>query len=253
VRFGESVEQIAASHKIAVSKLVELNAIAPGEMVRGGTVLIVPKVPEALASATPPASVAANASAKDAKPIVAVPADIFVYPDRRRVFYRVVTGDTLRDISNAFKVTIDDLRHWNDLDPSARLQDGMTLQLFVPSDANLSHAVVLGENDVHVLAAGSEELAQYWEGLKGKKRMVVTAKAGETIEGIGRRHGVSPAIMEKINRRGRSEALKDGETVVLYVAGPPTPPTQTGAPALTGLNPAPNGSLPTPPLPEALP
>jgi membrane-bound lytic murein transglycosylase D len=233
VRFGESIEQIALTHKIATAKLIELNAIAPGEMVRGGTVLLVPRNADSPASAGPSTSAVASmvASAKDAKPVVAVPADIFVYPDRRRVFYRVVTGDTLRDISNAFKVSIDDLRRWNDLDPSARLQDGMTLQLFVPADADLSRTVVLSESDVHVLPAGSEEFVAYWEGLKGKKRITVTAKAGDTIESIGRRHGVSPAIMEKINRRNRSEALRDGDVVILYVTGPASTPGPSSATA----------------------
>src|SRR5439155_8378715 len=40
VRFGESLEQIAASRRVPLPKLVELNAIVPGEVVRGGTVLL---------------------------------------------------------------------------------------------------------------------------------------------------------------------------------------------------------------------
>src|SRR5580704_14384578 len=44
VRFGETLEQIALSHRTTTQKLVELNAIAPGEAVRGGTSLLVPHV-----------------------------------------------------------------------------------------------------------------------------------------------------------------------------------------------------------------
>ena len=43
VRFGESLDQIAQARKVSVGKLVELNGITQGEVVRGGTVLIVPK------------------------------------------------------------------------------------------------------------------------------------------------------------------------------------------------------------------
>ena len=94
----------------------------------------------------------------------------------------------------------------------------MTLQLFVPKDADLSRTLVLGESDVKVVPADSEEFAAYWEGLRGKKRIRVSAKAKETLEVIGRRYGVSASTMERINRRGRGEALSPGESVVLYVA-----------------------------------
>jgi membrane-bound lytic murein transglycosylase D len=158
--------------------------------------------------------------------VVAVPADIFVYPDRRRVFYRVTSGDTLRDVASAFHVSVDEVRRWNDLDPAALLQEGMTLQLFVPNGADLSHTLVLGENEVKVVPAGSEEFATYWEGLRGKKRIRVTAKAKDTLESIGHRYGVSAATMERINRRGRMEGLRPGDSVVLYVLDK-TPPRQT--------------------------
>ena len=76
-----------------------------GEVVRGGWILL---LPHAVASEPPPPAT---------KPVVVVPADIFVYPDRKRVFYKVLTGDTLPEIAVAFRVSVDDLRRWNDLDP----------------------------------------------------------------------------------------------------------------------------------------
>src|SRR5262249_45734142 len=158
---------------------------------------------------------AAPATSPPASMVVTVPTDVFVYPDRRRVFYRVVAGDTLPQIAGAFKVSSDEVRRWNDLDPAARLQEGMTLQLFVPNGTDLSRSVYLGENDVRVLPVGSEEFFAYHEGLKGKKRITVLAKKGETLEQIGRRHGVSPAIMERINRQPRAHVMKEGETVAL--------------------------------------
>src|SRR6185295_17177213 len=112
VRFGETLEQIAQARHVTVAKLVELNAIAPGEVVRGGTTLLVPR--DAQAAPAP------AATAKD-KPVVIVPQDVFVYPDRRRVFYRVQVGDTVRDVSTVFKVSTDELRRWNGIDPAARL------------------------------------------------------------------------------------------------------------------------------------
>ena len=264
VRFGESLEQIAASRHVALAKLVELNAIAPGEVVRGGTVLLVPHATSA-ASSTPSgrtreSEVTAIASTSPldpgAKPVVAVvPADIFVYPDRRRVFYRVLVGDTIREIADTFKVSIDEVRRWNDLDPAARLQEGMTIQLFVPEGADLASTVVLGENDVRVLPVGSEEFFGYWEARKGRKRVTVTAKEGDTLAALGTRYGMTPGMMERINHRSRNEALKAGDAVVAYVALARTGKTDAVVDTATeGTRaPVPNGELPDAPFPDALP
>jgi membrane-bound lytic murein transglycosylase D len=229
VKFGESLEQIALAHKVPVSRLVELNAIAQGEVVRGGTVLLVPRT-TGLAPAGAPGTSTPQLAAKQVATVV-VPPDLFVYPDRKRVFYRVTVGDTLPSIASALHVSMDELRRWNDLDPSARLQEGMTLQAFVPPSADLTHVAVLAENEARTVPAGSDEFFAYWEGVKGRKRITVTAKAGETLEQIGRRYQVSPAMMERINHRPRSEALKQGDTVVVHtpVVAAPTPPLLASA------------------------
>ncbi len=255
VRFGEALETIAQARRTTVAKLVELNGIAPGEIVRGGTVLIVPKTD---GSAPPDPKDAKDASKKTAStvPVVIVPQDVFVYPDRRRVFYRVQVADTIKDVCAAFKVAPDELRRWNDIDPSARLVENMTLQLFVPVSADLSGIVVLKESDVHPIVAGTEEFFRHWDE-KGRRRTVVSAKAGETIEVIGKRYNVSANLMERINRRGRSEALSEGERVVVWTPGPNTAPMaegpQTATLAKPPLAPEPTPPLGAPPAPEQLP
>ncbi len=232
VRFGESLEQIAQGRRVSVAKLVELNAIAPGEVVRGGTLLLVPKVDgpteraddhkEAPSASAPPASGGSASASAPPKPVVVVPQDIFVYPDKRRVFYRVQIGDTVREIAEAFGVSADDLRRWNTVDTSARLVEGMTLQLFVRREKDLSRVVVLGDGDVRTVVVGTDEFFQHWED-RGRRRVVVTAKAGDTLDSIGKKHGVTTAMMERINRRGRSETLADGEQIVVWV--PPKTPS----------------------------
>jgi membrane-bound lytic murein transglycosylase D len=256
VRFGETLEQIAAAHKTTPQKLIELNAIAPGESVRGGTVLLVPHVDGAPVAPPDPTSVAAAA----ARPSVVVPSDVFVYPDRKRVFYRVVAGDTPRDIASALHVSADDLRRWNDLDPTARLQEGMTLQAFVGEGTDLSAVVTIPESDVQVLAVGSDEFFAALERERGFKRVTVAAKEGDTLESIGKRYDVPGKTMERINRQNRGHVLKAGEVVAVYV---PTASAATasasaaGASATAGATayagPAPNGPLPTPPVPDLLP
>jgi membrane-bound lytic murein transglycosylase D len=245
VRFGETLEQIAVAHRVSVAKLMELNAIAQGEIVRGGTVLLVPRP-------TGNASVTAASAATAAKPVptVVVPQDLFVYPDRKRVFYRVAVGDTLPAVASALHVSMDDLRRWNDLDPAARLQEGMTLQAFVAPGADLTHVVVLTENEARTVPAGSDEFFAYWEGVKGRKRITVTAKAGETIEQIGRRYQVSPGMMERINHKNRNEVLKQGDLVVVHtpaVPGAQLPPVMLASAAPTAVPTPTPTPTPTPP------
>jgi membrane-bound lytic murein transglycosylase D len=249
VRFGETLEQIAQTRRTTAAKLIDLNGIQPGEVIRGGTVLIVPKVDPNAPTASEPKDKNKTAAATPSQPVVIVPQDVFVYPDRKRVFYRVQVADTVKDIATAFKIAPDELRRWNDIDPSARLVEGMTLQLFVPSSVDLSQMVVLRESDVHTIVAGTEEFFRHWED-KGRRRTVVNAKPGETIEQIGRRYGVSPALMERINRRGRSEALAEGTQVVVWSPGP-QPPISGDAPQTAALAKAPVVSEHTPPLANA--
>jgi membrane-bound lytic murein transglycosylase D len=240
---------VAQARKTTPARIIELNAIAPGEVVRGGTVLLVPHGSPPTVGAPDPA-----------KPVVVVPQDLFVYPGRTRVFYRVLTGDTLPDIAKHLHVDVDDVRRWNDLDPAARLQDGMTLQAFVPEGADLSHVVTLRERDARVLVAGTDDFFTYWEGTKGKRRVVVSAKAGETLEAIGKRYGVNLASLERINGRPRRDVLKEGDTVVVYLPAPGASPKEPPALGPSGPStpnellltlPAPTPNGPLPPAPEA--
>ena len=256
VRFGETLEQIAQARKVSVSKLVELNAITPGEVVRGGTILLVPKTTEA--ALTTVSDRQSDLRRSGERPVVVVPQDMFVYPDRKRVFYRVQVGDTVRDVCATFKVTPDELRRWNDIDPSARLVEGMTMQVFAPSDCDLSRTVVLGESDVRTIVAGTDDFFHHWDE-KGRRRLVVTAKAGDTLDSIGKQHGVTTNLMERINRRGRSEPLAPGDRVVVWVpgAGQATSPnaqatlTRPGSPLTP--EPMPTPRLGAAPSPEMLP
>ena len=244
VRFGESLEQIAQTRRTTAAKIIDLNGIQPGEVIRGGTTLIVPKVdPNAPA---PPADPKDKTKAGD-KPVVIVPQDVFVYPDRKRVFYRVQVADTLKDIATAFKVGPDEVRRWNDIDPSARLVEGMTLQIFAPPACDLGQTVVLHDSDVHTIVAGTEEFFRHWED-KGRRRTVVTAKQGETIEQIGRRFGVSSALMERINRRNRGEILAEGQQVVVWSPGPQPPMPDSNAAQTAALAKPPVAAERTPPL-----
>lgn len=217
VRAGETLPDIASRFGVTAAALTEVNKLTAAEGLRPGTVLLLPKGAHADGE-----NVAVEGTT------VVVPQETFAYPDRKRVFYRVITGDTLKDLATRFGVTTDDLRRWNVLDPDARLHDGMTLQVFVPKGQELASVAVQRAEDVRIVSVGTPEFFDLWES-KGRSRQVVVAKAGDTLETIGNAHGVSPGLMERINRKGRKDPLQSGERVVLYVdAG--TLATNSGSP-----------------------
>src|SRR5690606_13083673 len=154
-------------------------------------------------------------TSSDEPEVVVVPPRKFSYPDRRRVFYRVRPGDTLSEIAQAFGVERAEIESWNALDASARLQPRMTLQVFVTNDARLSNVRHIPESAARVLVAGTPEFIDHHEGLKGKKRMLVKVRPGDTVASIGRRYGMSVGWMERVNRFSRSKKLEPGETVVV--------------------------------------
>ncbi|RYZ66633.1 MAG: LysM peptidoglycan-binding domain-containing protein, partial [Proteobacteria bacterium] len=214
VRAGETLPEIAARFGVTAVALGDLNKLVAAEGLRPGTVLLLPKGARAIDGAE---ILAAEGTT------VVVPQEAFAYPDRKRVFYRIVTGDTLKDLATRFGVTMDDLRRWNVLDPDARLHDGMTLQVFVPKGQDLASVAVVDAKDVRIVAVGTPDFFTLWES-KGRTREVVTAKAGDTLESIGSAHGVSPGLMERINRKGRKDPLQAGEQVVLYLEAKGTAP-----------------------------
>ncbi len=203
VRFGDTVKSIAALRGTSEYRIRRVNGIARGESLSPGTVLLVP-----------PSS--RGAEDTDGEEVVVVPPREFRYRDRRRVFYKVLSGDTLGRIARAFSVTRSELVAWNSLDKSARLQSGMVLQVFVEKNADLAHVRHINERQTRVLVAGTHDFFDYFEGRKGKRRMLVTVKKGDTLARIGRRYGMSVGWMERVNRCSRRKLLHPGDKLVVY-------------------------------------
>lgn len=205
VRAGETVERIARARGTSERELRERNRVAADEILAAGTVLLVPRVSRAVED-----------EPTTAPELVVVPARSLDYPDRKRVFYRVVTGDTTPGVAAAFRVSPQDLADWNALDVQARLEPGMSLQVFVPKNANLSKVLHVPEAHAKILVAGSPEFFDYFEGLNGKKRLIIAARDGDTLASIGKRYGMTVGQMERVNRRGRNDQVTPGERVVVY-------------------------------------
>lgn len=212
VRWGESIDEIAARRRTARGVIASINGVRRDESLRPGTVLFVPALrPE---DAADPFN-----DVTPGKPVVVVPAVAFAPPrDRRRVFYRVVGGDTIRDVASVFAVSVGELCRWNALDPAAALHDGMTLQIYPPAGRDRADVLVLEEKDARVLRAGTPDFFRHFEGLRGRVRMEIAARQGDTFRTVARRYGLSVGQLERINGRARSTALSPGDKLVVYVA-----------------------------------
>jgi membrane-bound lytic murein transglycosylase D len=227
VRWGESLEDIANQRGVTRSSLAALNGLRKDEVVRAGTVLLVPATP-GIGAATAASLVVEGPKSK---PVVVVPSQTFSYPDRRRVFYRVMAGDTIHQVANALSVTADELRRWNVLDPAASLHEGMSLQVYLPLGQKLPQAVAVEERDVRLLVAGTSEFFTHFEGQKGRTRIEVVAEPGDTWKSLAKKYGLSVGMMERINQKPRSSALSPGDRLVVYVPSASAPAVEPPAPS----------------------
>ncbi len=109
IQRGDSLWGIAQAHQTTVSQLCRLNQIAPDSALHPGQTLV-------LGKARSSAAALANMQHSEAIQLVR---------------YTVQRGDSLYQIAQRFKVTVGELRHWNDLPKGQFLQPGQRLQLHV--------------------------------------------------------------------------------------------------------------------------
>jgi membrane-bound lytic murein transglycosylase D len=224
VKHGERFEDIATTHGTTVKALRELNDVTEIIDVRGGTVLLVPRVDDATRKRNRAAaevdlyrSEVAPGAPGDPM-IVAVPDKDFSIPGRKRVFYRVVAGDTLEGVAAVFAVRPAELAAWNDLDPEAKIQARMVLVAYVDPafDAEKARVALLDASRLMVVTMASPEHLDLFEGRKGRVRKKIVVKAGDTLESLGRPHHLTKYDMARINRRSYYTPLVAGEELVVY-------------------------------------
>jgi membrane-bound lytic murein transglycosylase D len=206
---GESLDWIAQSKGIAKELLRSINRANSDERFDSGAVVLMPRS----------TSDVAKAEINDEDRVAVIPPNCDLQPGKRRIFYRVRNGDTLTSIADLFRVNRADLLSYNSIDPSARLQIKMLIQVQVPEKATF--APQLGgtfaeERDVKVLVAGTPEFAEYFEALRGNERIVLLVKERDTLSSIASKYGTTVGNLERINRRSRRDPLIPGESIVVY-------------------------------------
>ncbi|MBI5537916.1 MAG: transglycosylase SLT domain-containing protein [Deltaproteobacteria bacterium] len=234
VRYGDSLPDIARSRGVTVKALAALNSLDPDDVPQPGTVLLMPPLPKTERAGE--------------KPIVMVAADLQAPAGYRRLFYRVLAGDTVPAVADAFGVTVDDLRRWNLLDPIARLQEGMSLMLMVPVTRDVTGLPARGDQDVRVLVVGTDRFFDHHESLRDRVRTTVVARPNETWQQLAQRTGMSVGQLERINRRSRHTRLEAGERLIAYVPAKMAPGAKPAA-----ARPVESEEPAAPPCPDDLP
>lgn len=117
VRSGDTLWEIARRYDVGVRTLAKWNGMAPRDTLRPGQTLII-------WSNEPPSEQLSTLN----------PAH-FTHPfeqtTQRRIGYVVRKGDSLANISQRFRVSINSLKRWNKLDEKKYLQPGQRLTLYV--------------------------------------------------------------------------------------------------------------------------
>jgi len=183
VRRGESLSSIARRHGVSVQAVKEANGIR-GTMIRAGDRLVVP-VGRQGSSAT---IIAANVASAPESAQAGAPAAA-AGPATPRA-HTVQKGDTLWGIARAYGVSV----------PQLAAANGLTTQSTISVGAKLE-----------IPAGGSGSAAQE------PARMTYKVRRGDTLSGIAGRFNVSVKELMAWNGIRRSNSLKAGQQIVLYV------------------------------------
>ncbi len=229
VAHGERFEDVATTYGISTSALRRLNGVEHESEIAGGTVLVVPRI-----SAEQRTRNQAKAKAKllgsgiDQKEgealIVPIPDKDFIVDGKQRVFYRVVTGDTVKSIAKALGATRAELATWNGLEPEANLHPKMVLVAWVSPtfDAEKHRVALLDETQLVIVTRGSPEHLDLAEQRTGRARIEYVATKKEKLEDVAKRYGMGSHDLARINRISYNKVLEKGDKIIVYQVTDPT-------------------------------
>lgn len=228
VAHGERLEDVATTYGLSLYKLKRLNGIGRESEISGGTVLVVPRISaEARDKNRAKAKDNLHTSGPDQKEgeplIVAVPDKDLTVKGKRRVFYRVVSGDSIRSVANAFDIKQSQLVAWNALERSAKLHPRMVLQVFVEPgfDAEKAQVSLLDETQLVVVSRGSDEHLDLAEERTGRVRTEYVCKGGEKLGDIAKKYGLGSHDLARINRISYRAVLEKGQKIIVYQVADP--------------------------------
>lgn len=207
VQFGESLDDIGRHHGVAPRVLRVANGLESRERVSYGEELLVPK--SALGSWKPRAERAEKVIVPNAK---------LALDGKKKWFYEVHKGDTLELLGAGLDLNPADIVLWNDLDPRAKLQRGMVVQLFLPADAEITTLALVDHEQFVAVAPGTRAAKRVTSTKSGPKRRYHRVKSGESLWLVAQKYKVSIGDLKKWNRKtvGSKNVIQPGMKLVVY-------------------------------------
>jgi membrane-bound lytic murein transglycosylase D len=229
IAYGERFEDVATTFGLTVAQLRKLNDVTRDAEIEGGTVLVVPRISdEQRAKNRAKARANLHASGLDQKPgeplLVPVPDKAAVVEGKRRVFYRVVAGDTLARVARALAVKPADLVQWNALEAEGNLHPRMVLVAWVAPDFDAAkHAVnLLDDGQLIVVTRGSPEHMDLAEARTGRVRSEYVAQGKEKLADVAKKFGMGSHDLARINRISYDTVLSKGQMIIVYEVADPS-------------------------------
>lgn len=209
VRRGETLAEIARRYNVSTRDLTKLNKLRSANHLLVGQKLVlspnaVDRVPD-----EPVEQPKSNVVVAKSAPAPSSKGDTKTYKVRR--------GDTLFDIAQAHKVSVEDLQAWNNMNRSSRIRVGDTL-IVAKSDVEAVKApdqVVTSEpEDAPVVAA----LAKNTPDIKPRYH---TVQRGEYPAKIAKLYGVGVDEFLKWNNLNSNSSIQVGQKLVVYAEAAP--------------------------------
>jgi peptidoglycan lytic transglycosylase D len=206
VRFGERLDDLARAFGLSEKQLRAMNGIEDSAEILPGLTLVVPDGVK-----PPPAPASCDTL------IVAVPDKEAVVAGKKRLFYRTLPQDGLREIAAFFKVKPTELATWNHVDLEAKLAGNMVLQVWVEPGFDESRVALVDRSRIRLVTTGSDEFFELVEARRGRARLSYSVKKGDDWKRIGKKFGLTVADLERINRVGAQHtALHVGQKITVY-------------------------------------
>lgn len=209
VRQGDTLASIAKDHRVSEDLIKRINDIRSHREIRPRVVLLLPA----------PGRQGRPAVSKELR-IVALPDVPPPTPDHRAVYYPVVEGDQLDGVARALGVTPVDLLLWNALTADTRLLPGLVLRAYLPGDQVVTGVRLLAPDTLRVVTVNSSEFHELHLGRQNRRRVVIRAKEGDTMQRIATRYGVTRGSLARTNKLSTGALLRPGQPLVIYTKAP---------------------------------
>ena len=188
IRNGDTLGSIANRYRTDVNTIKEINNLKTSH-IRAGRTLLIPVSRQPLDQYT---------LSQDARSF----SNLARSGDGQSFTYTINRGDTLWDIGQSYRVTVEQLYAWNGLNKNSILSPGKKLTLWTNKEAEVMPVVA------HTAKPEKQQHITY------------TVKQGDSLWRIARRYGVSVDQLQKWNGLNKRSTLRPGQSLDIFAGTP---------------------------------